>query len=128
MWHEGCYKKRAANEAAERKHKMNKENATENKAPEIISQEQIKKDVLAAVDAILAQQKTDVKKWGKAEHVHLIATLAADYDCGEKDEKRDFKAILAFSGIGGNDSQFRQWLAKEGKLSKTAAAALAEYE
>jgi hypothetical protein len=102
--------------------------ATENKKENAgLSEEQISALVKAGAKRILDAQKS-AKAWGKAEHIALISNLAADYDCTDKEQKREFRQILSFKGVGGNDSQFRQWLVKEGLMSKADAQPLDEYE
>ena len=87
------------------------------------------------VDAILSQQGP-AKQWGQREHVHLIAKLAQDVGLamGIEDKPitspeflKEFKAVLAYAGIGGNASQFRQLLEKKG-LIPASAKALDDYQ
>lgn len=47
--------------------------------------------------------------WAGQEHVEALRLLAMDYGMPEARSK-EFRAILAECGMGGNASQFRQWL------------------
>ena len=74
------------------------------------------KDILEHVDLILAKQGDGAKTWGKAEHLALLGNIFAEHAStvveGKFDNARkDFMATCAQHGLGGNDSQFRQWLA-----------------
>lgn len=84
------------------------------------------KSVLQNVNKILALQK-GTKKWGQEEQVILISLTAID--CGlDPEAKKDFRELLAVRGMGGNASQFRQWLAsKDVALIPKQATTESEY-
>jgi len=85
--------------------------------------------ILAEVDKILAQQPPQ-KIWGADEHIHLLAKVV-QHEIGDeiiqKEELSRLKEIFRANGLGGNASQFRQWLAsdKGGKRIEAKAAVLA---
>lgn len=99
-------------------------------------------DILAHVDQILAKQPENAKSWGKAEHLALLGRVFEEHASGvdAKGEniatvRKDFMATMSKHGIGGNDSQFRQYLASkdggnklpEGK-SKRVSDLLSRYD
>lgn len=77
--------------------------------------------ILTNVNRILAKQN-GTRTWGAKEHNILLSLVAED--CGlDVASKKDFRDLLAVRGLGGNSSQFRQWLqSKDGGelIPKTA--------
>lgn len=61
--------------------------------------------ILAHVDSLLASQKGG-QKWDQEVHCFAIAKVAKQ--CGT--DYRKLVLTLAQHGLGGNTSQFRQWL------------------
>lgn len=94
------------------------------------------KDILEQVDRILAQQKAKgvSPRWTQAEHIALLANVVATMVEMTPEEKADLRATLASHGLGGNASQFRQWLepsTKAGSPNRLPAgtkAGLLDYE
>jgi hypothetical protein len=91
------------------------------------------KELLELVDAILKQQ--DVKgiprRWTAAEHIALLANAVMQITSATKEEKPGLRLALASHGLGGNASQFRQWLESKdagSRLPKGTGSKLVEYE
>ena len=95
----------------------------------IKTEEQIKAIVLSGVDSILSQQPSPSKKWGQKEHIHLLACLILLEDFQGIANRRELKNLLTFQGLGGNASQFRQYLSKpDGGNRLQAGATLDDYK
>lgn len=77
--------------------------------------------ILAHVDAIIAVQKKAglTPKWDADAHIGLsVRVISETLGIAPKPEqKAALKKTLASHGIGGNASQFRQWLESE-KIAK----------
>ena len=66
-------------------------------------------DVAELVKPILAMQSGKTKSWCNEQHVELIANVAVEHGLPST-MKNKFKKSLLVNGLGGNASQFRQWL------------------
>lgn len=77
--------------------------------------------ILAHVDAILAVQKKAglTPKWDADAHVGLVVRVVSDAlgITPKPEQKAALKKALASHGVGGNASQFRQWLESD-KIAK----------
>jgi hypothetical protein len=70
-------------------------------------------DIANQVKPILNSQSNKAKSWGYDQHATLIANIAVEHGlpCTMKNK---FKKALMIHGVGGNASQFRQWLQQMG--------------
>lgn len=98
------------------------------KQVEIWNDAEVESEVKGQADEILAKQKAlgVVQKWGTAENAFCIANVALGLGLPEG-MKKTFVKMLLHKGLGGNASQFRADLVKQGKLAKNAAEAITEY-
>lgn len=97
----------------ERKSDMSEETKIEAKA-QGLSEAEADATITSCVAKILYQQG-EQKEWGISEHLTLLWKIAQEL--GMDDEaKKDFFILMRSSGLGGNQSQFRQSKFLKGKL------------
>lgn len=71
--------------------------------------------ILAQVDSILAQQG-GAREWNQRSHAACIALVSKlCFPSATPAQRKQFLAALAVKGLGGNASQFRQWLEADGE-------------
>lgn len=85
-------------------------------------------DVLFGLtDKILSLQR-GAKKWGMEEHCLLLALIAEEFGLPTA-AKKDFRLSLSKLGLGGNASQYRQFLSSEKggrRIAPSTTSALAD--
>jgi hypothetical protein len=91
------------------------------------------KELLELVDAILTQQKSKgiSPRWTQAEHIALLANAIMQITSATAEEKPGLRLALSSHGLGGNASQFRQWLESKdagSRLPKGTKGALLKYD
>lgn len=90
-----------------------------------MSNNDAKTEILTEVKTIVEKQKEQgvTPSWGQKQHLLLLCRLAANMGV-PKESMNDFFTLLSFKGVGGNASQFRQWLESDGiaVLPKTPSA------
>lgn len=72
----------------------------------------LKAAILAAVDATIAKDLAGARRgWSQKIHCRCIARVAINLGL-DPTKAKEFVALLGEFGLGGNASQFRQWLEK----------------
>jgi hypothetical protein len=110
---------------------MAEDNAPQAAAPKTAGeiQAQIEREAKAMILAIGGPSSP----WPQDRHAIFLARVIGNELGLSKEQRLAIVPLLAFQGMGGNASQFQQWLRKPapkgpGLLSEKAAASLAAYE
>lgn len=88
------------------------------------SADQIKADAVAfAAKANLAN-----RAWPQEAHVAFLAkSIANEFGIAKPEDRLALIALLSIHGLGGNASQFRQWVFPEPEKAKATSAAANRY-